>query len=318
MAETKLSPFLDGSPFHFDSSGIVYLVTRDCAKPIQWEGPRHSKTVKIEAFNKKDARPIGKSFLYAKGKIYDGFYPELKRQSTKRTSFLGTLIDAKTFMSLDKNGEYLKDKNNLFYSKYPNWDFCIHENLKPIQLTKLKINGQEELELYRDQSNHLYVSSGLPESHRYAKTWTPYAKLKTNLYWRDSRTGQYSKVIGADPLSFRSLVPGMHDLFTDGKLVFLHGKKTEVIPSTVRPIRCKSSNICFTNFFYANNGIYYLTEAAPNSSLSKLIETDADPESFEFLDTNGSWNGRVFRDKRFIYEIKRNSNTTTLKKKPRN
>ena len=253
-----------------------------------------------------------------KGKIYDGFYPELKKKGIAATNNIGNPIDVNTFKVVDDESEYFQDKNGLYYySAYPT-SGCLPSSpeggySEPIILHKIILRSGEEVQLYRGQNYNIFVT-------RYGRrSYTPYAQLNGSLYWRDPN-GQFTKIPGADPARFRMLSENMmpSDLYTDDKYVFLNGKIVDIDPEKFQEIsymRKGSGERLVSNFFKANAKVYYLTDPLlQETDTSFLLTTDADASTFEVIDTSGSYSGLKFRDRNYFYHF--NKDTKAIEKFP--
>ena len=316
------SPFLE-TPFE------VYITKFDCTYRRQnWESPPKYRTIKLEDINAQDIQPVGRFFFKAKGKLYDAFFPIFKNRGIDKTNNIENPIDVTTFHVFDEEGDYFRDKNGLYYySGYPTENACLSPNQnsypEPISLQKITLQSIEEMQLYRGHKNNIF----LPVEENKSVSFTPYAKLNGSLYWRKysykDPNGQFIKIIGADPEKFGFLCKSTFtpcDLYTDGRYVFLNGQITEIKPQTFQEITFRFNHresyrgLVWSNFFKANGRIYYLTSSSIYGDDAYIINTEADPTTFEVIDTNGNGSGLVFRDKKYTYRY--NKETKTVDKKP--
>ncbi len=312
-AQAGMQAFLNGSPFYYTLSGDVYITKIDCEyKRPTWESsPRYVK-IKLDGIKKSDVETVSKQFVKIKGKLYDGFYSEFKKQGIEKTNNIGTAIDVKTLKVVDVENEYFQDKNGLYYySNYPTVDACFSPSPEgryngPIIFQNILLQSPEEIQLYRGQENNIFVSGEFKDP-----SWTRYAKLNGALYWKNLN-GQFIKISGADPENFRLLSKEIigSELYTNGKNVFFNGNITEIDPTTFKEImypRLDNSEKLASNFFVANSHIYYFARTLySGEELSTLIKTDADASTFEIINTNDSYSGLIFRDKDYIYKYNKN------------
>jgi hypothetical protein len=262
--------------------------------------------------------PVGSGFIRANGRLYDAFFGSFLRNGSDRTHNIGTPIDVETFAVFDEEGDYYQDKNGLyFFERYPTTNACItpgnglNDRLhsSPLYLQKIELSSPEERALYRGQKHNIFLGDQFTD-------FTPYAKLGRRLFWRHygvgngpKSNGQFTEVSGADPEKFNRLLKkdlggdsGGENLYTDGQHVILAGKIVDIRPQTVKPVTYVRKGVgktLWSCYLKADGQVFYFPTCAPAGSLDEpsLVETDADPETFEVVDTNGSWSGLVARDK---------------------
>ena len=327
----SIRPIAPGSPF-LETPFEVYITKFDCTYRRQnWESPPKYRTIKLEDINAQDIQPVGRFFFKAKGKLYDAFFPIFKNRGIDKTNNIENPIDVTTFHVFDEEGDYFRDKNGLYYySGYPTENACLSPNQnsypEPISLQKITLQSIEEMQLYRGQKNNIFLPANGIFRPVGKKFFTPYAELNGSLYWRKysykDPNGQFIKIIGADPEKFGFLCKSTFilecDLYTDGQYVFLNGQITEIKPQTFQEITYSQKHygeILWSRFFKANGRVYYLTVPNIDADDAYIINTEADPTTFEVIDTNGSgFPGLVFRDKKYTYRY--NKETKTVDKKP--
>jgi len=328
-----IRPIAPGSPFLETSLNEVYITKFDCTyehyRPLE-SSPKYI-TMKLEGINAQDIMPVGGVFFKAEGKLYDAFFPIFKNRGIDKTNNIKNPIDVTTFNVFDEEGDYFRDKNGLYYYyRYPTVNACLSPNQdsypEPISLQKITLQSIEEMQLYRGHKNNIFLPANSIFRFAGEKSFTPYAKLNGSLYWRKysykDPNGQFIKIIGADPEKFGFLCKSTFtpcDLYTDGRYVFLNGQITEIKPQTFQEITYSPKHygeILWSNFFKANGRVYYLTIPNIDADDAYIINTEADPTTFEVIDTNGSgFPGLVFRDKKYTYRY--NKETKTVDKKPR-
>jgi hypothetical protein len=308
-----LEPVSPGSAFHKDANGNVYLVKLDCnyVRPNYEARPKY-ETIKLEGLNAANIEPVGRGFIRSDGKLYDAFYPALKKQGSSKTHFIANSIDVKTFNVIDPEQNYFQDKNSIYYyERYPTSGSCLFPSpegrfKEPIALNRIVLSSQEELTLYkRGQSFNIRTQF---YNH---DVYTPYAKLGDALYWVNDK-GQFTKIVGANVDKFRSLSTqgDLRNLYTDENFVFFNGEITDIKLKTFAPIQYRHVGGAkiggVPNFFKANGAVYYLTDKYRDLQIA-LLKTSADPDTFEAMDTNGSYSGVIFKDKTFRYFFDKNT-----------
>lgn len=323
----------DSSTFVFKPNGDILVYTLDCEDTglTHQHAIPNTRTTVIENVNHKtdEVERVSSQFLRINGKIYDAYVAEFQRMGINKTNNIANNINEERFRVTDEEEQYFTDGiNYYFYEHYPTFRACFSGNDRslpqipistaneqtvknePIQLNEFRLDSPEEEKFYLSQKNNIFTD----EKYGY----TPYAELNGKLYFKQP-TGKFTIVAGAKAESFVELMDNYSSyssLYTDGQNIIFQGEVLNLDLNTFEAVTVRPQHLGYdivTGFFKANNRVYYLTKDRLGSleENSNLISVDADAETFEVVDTNGSASGRVYQDKSYFYTFDKDSESFT-------
>lgn len=292
--------------FEFKPDGSIYVNTLDCENTglTHQHAKANRRSTKINGINYivDEVEKVSSQFLRINGKLYDAYIAEFQRKNIGRTHYISNYINEKEFRVTDKEENYFTDGKNYYYhNNYPTFRACLFRNSKqsssPIILSEFQLNSPEEQKFYLSQKSNIFVPKGYG-----GYGYSPYAELNDKLYFK-RKNGKYVEVPDANPKTLRELSDtfGSH-FYTDGQYIILQGNILDLELNTFKQIKAGKMH---TYYFRIEDHIYHLH--IPSGAFyydAVLTKTNIDAETFEAIDTTGSFSGVLYQDKDYIYKLK--------------
>jgi hypothetical protein len=337
--------YANSSTFVFTPWGSIYVRTVDCEKPYDSFGQsmdvRYTK-LKNTNFYIDEVEKISTHFIRINGQVYDAYVAEFQRAGIQKTNNILNDINEAEFRVVDTAQEYFTDgekyyiynDTNRYIKYYPTYRACfsvsdttfrdflnvmeikneaISEPYPGIRLHEFALANPDEASLYSGQTNIIRLTSNLSQSSKLS--YTPYANLHGMLYFKND-LGQFVPVEGVNIETLNYLFPTLstYDFFTDGRVIVFKGKILDVDLATFKAITVEPKHLGYkisTDFFTSDATVFHLKD-------NDLQIIEADGFTFEVVDTDGNYSGRIYRDKDYIYTFDKKSDKFIKQKRDSN